>query len=272
LALTVQNGLSNTSLEVTMNRFASWSYASLLVLALVPACGGDDNGGTGSTAQLIATCNKVCNKEKQCLGKEASFLDCNQMCSPDKLEKPPTSTGSKVTCDYAKLRSKFEGCLSVECSELDSCMAEASSACEGGGGSESTPDAKPSSGQTGGPGTAPSPGDAPSPDDTTPPDDTTSPEDTTPPTPPGSSTPPGGSKPPGSSKPPGGGSGDCSVCAHANSCCLALLDLVGEDPSSCDGVSRDECEALPAEQQATFVDFCTQTLQGGAAAGVAECK
>ena len=248
-----------------MNRFVSWSHASLLLLALVPACGGDDNGGSGSTAQLIATCEKVCNKEKECLGKEASFLDCNQMCSPDKLQKPPTSTGSKVTCDYAKVSSKFQACLSVECSKLNSCMTEASSACDGGGGSDST--TTPSSGH---PGVTPSPGDTTSPDDSTPPDDVTSPGDSTPPS---DSKLPSGSTPPGTT-PPGSGSsaGDCSVCAHANGCCLALLDLVGDDPSSCDTVSQESCEAIPAAQQATYVEFCTQTLQGGAAAGVAECK
>src|SRR4051794_31228490 len=98
-----------------MNRIVSWSCASLLVLTLIPACGGDDNGGTGGTAQLIATCEKVCSKEKECLGKDASFLDCNQMCSPDRLQPKPTKgEGSEVMCDYGKLRSKFEACLKLE--------------------------------------------------------------------------------------------------------------------------------------------------------------
>src|SRR5262245_30165653 len=74
--------------EVTMIRFVSWSHASLLLLALIPACGSDDSGGTASTQQLIATCRKTCSKEKECFGAEANFLDCDKMCSPDNIQKP----------------------------------------------------------------------------------------------------------------------------------------------------------------------------------------
>jgi hypothetical protein len=49
------------------------------------------------------------------------------------------------------------------------------------------------------------------------------------------------------------------------------MKLAGGDPSECDSISAAECKAVPAAQQSAFVDVCTQTLQGGAAAGISEC-
>jgi len=173
------------------------------------------------------------------------------VCSPDNLQKS-SSSGSKVSCDYAKLRSKLDDCLSVECKDLDTCMAQASSICE----QPTTSGNKP--GQTTPPGGTSSGG-------TTPPDGAGGSSST-----PGDDPASGG----GPSVPPGGSgtsSGDCGVCAHANGCCQALLGAAGGDQSSCDAVSEAQCKATPAAQQSTFVQLCSQTLQGGAAAGVAAC-
>src|SRR5262252_7386614 len=115
--------------KVKMNRFASWSRPLWLLVALVPACGGDDGASGVSQSEIVSTCKQTCEKEKECFGAEASFLDCDKMCSPDNLQKK-MGTSSNEKCDWGQLRSKMEGCLSVECKDLESCMEEASSVCK----------------------------------------------------------------------------------------------------------------------------------------------
>ena len=257
-----------------MNRLISWSHPLWLLVALVPACGGDGNGTDVSTSDLVATCKNVCNKEKSCLGAEASVLDCNQMCSPDNLQKNTSST-SKTTCDYAKLESKFDACLNVDCKDLESCVEDASSVCQetaasGTGGASSTGDdagvsgegtspsgsggAKTSSSGSGGAKTSSSGSD----------DAGISPS--------GAGGAGGGALPSGSSG-AGTTSADCDVCDHANACCKALIGVVGTgDTSSCDTFSKSQCESTPEVARTEFVQVCSQTLAGGAAAGIAACK
>src|SRR5260221_6764707 len=125
-----------------MNRLMTWSHTSWLLLALLPACGSDGGAGaTPSTSELVATCTKACNKQKDCLGEQGSLLRCDEICSPKQFQKPSGST--TVTCDYEKLRSKLEQCSSVECSALPACQEEASKLWTaptptGAGGSPST--------------------------------------------------------------------------------------------------------------------------------------
>jgi hypothetical protein len=225
-------------------------------------------------SELASTCNQTCSKEKDCLGAEASALDCNQMCSPSNIQQK-TKSDSNQTCDVGKLRSKMENCLSVECKDLDSCLEDATSVCKStsstgsggaangdgvpagsggfavpsGTGSKTTPSSgaggangdAPSSG-TGGAASAPSSGAGGAVDD--------------------------GGVPPSTDP-----SADCGVCEHANACCLALLGLAGNaDASTCDPFSKAQCESAPGSARTQFIQLCSQTLQGGASAGIDACK
>lgn len=273
-----------------MNRLISWSCPLALLVALVPACGGDDGTGT-SMSELVSTCKQTCNKEKGCLGAEASALDCDQMCSQSNIQKN-TKGDSNQTCDYGKVRSKLEACLSVECKDLDSCLEDATSSCDDKTSSPSTgdgastgdaPSGKPSSGSGSNVGQPPS-GSGTGSDVGQPPSDTGSGSDVGQPSSGSGSgsdvgTPSSGSGSgsdvgqPSSGSSDGTASTDCSVCEHANACCVALLGLAsGTDSSSCDAFSKAQCEKTPAAEQSQFIDICSQTLQGGAAAGIAACK
>jgi hypothetical protein len=269
-----------------MNRLITWSTTLSLLVALVPACGGDDGTGT-SVSDLVSTCKQMCNKEKDCLGAEASVLDCDQMCSTSNIQKKTTSD-SNETCDYGKLRSKMEACLSVECSALQSCFEDATSAC----GSKSSP-ATSTDTTTGTPSSStgstkvgvPTSGSGSASDVGQPPSGSGSGSDV--------GQPPSGSGSGSDVGQPSSGSGsgsdvgqpssgsngttsstDCSVCERANACCQALLGLAGggADASSCDPFSKAQCEKMPAAEQSQFIDACSQTLQDGAAAGIDACK
>jgi hypothetical protein len=256
-----------------MNRLITWSTTLSLLVALVPACGGDDGTGT-SVSDLVSTCKQMCNKEKDCLGAEASVLDCDQMCSTSNIQKKTTGD-SNETCDYGKLRSKMEACLSVECSNLQSCFEDATSTC----GSKSSPatstdttTATPSSGTGGTKVGVPTSGSGSGSDVGQPPSGSGSGSDV--------GQPPSGSASGSDVGQPSSGSNgttsstDCSVCERANACCQALLGLAGggADASSCDPFSKAQCEKMPAAEQSQFIDACSQTLQGGAAAGIDACK
>lgn len=261
-----------------MNRLISWSCPLMLLVALVPACGGDDGTGT-SMSELVSTCKQTCNKEKGCLGAEASALDCDQMCSQSNIQKN-TKSDSTQACDYGKVRSKLEACLSVECKDLDSCLEDATSSCDNKTSTPSTsdgtstgdaPSGKPSSGSGSNVG-QPSSGSGTGSDVGQPPSDTGSGSDVGQPSSGSGSGSDVGT--PSSGSGDGTASTDCGVCEHAQACCVALLGLGsgGGDSSSCDAFSKAQCESTPAAEQSQFIDICSQTLQGGAAAGIAACK
>jgi len=228
-----------------MNRLITWSRPLWLLIAFVPACGGGDGSdGTGvSMSDLVSTCKQTCSKEKDCLGAEASALDCDQMCSPSNLQSNMKSE-SNETCDYGKLRSKLEACLNAACKDLESCLDDASSVCKetssagtggapnGGGVEAASGGAGASSSASGGATTTPSSGS-------------------------GSTT----------------ATDDCSVCERANACCQALLGSAGSDAATaCSSFSKTQCESASDTERSEFIQACSQTLQGGASAGIAACK
>jgi hypothetical protein len=213
-------------------------------------------------SELVSTCKQTCNKEKDCLGAEASSFDCDQMCSPSTIQQH-TKSDSNTTCDLGKVRSKMQACLDVECKDLESCIEDATSTCDdksssdssGGTSTGDVPVGKPASG--GGSDVGQPPSNTGGSDVGQPPSDT------------------GGNDvgQPTSGSGDGTGSADCGVCEHANACCVALLGLAsGTDSSSCDAFSKAQCEKTPAAEQSQFIQICSQTLEGGAAAGIAACK
>ncbi|HVW24058.1 MAG TPA: hypothetical protein VHC69_01740 [Polyangiaceae bacterium] len=226
-----------------MNRLITWSRPLWLLVALVPACGGGDDGTSVSMSDLVSTCKQTCSKEKGCLGAEANALDCDQMCSPSNLQSNMKSE-SKETCDYDKLRSKLEACLNVECKDLEACLDDASDVCKdttssGAGGAANTGNG---SAASGGAGTTSSGSGA-------------------------------------ATDEPASGTGstasndDCSVCERANACCQALLGSAGGDEANaCSAFSKTQCESASDAARSQFIQVCTQTLQGGAATGTAACK
>jgi hypothetical protein len=261
-----------------MNRLISWSRPLMLLVALVPACGGDD--GTGSSmSELVSTCKQTCNKEKSCLGAEASAFDCDQMCSPSNIQKNSKSD-SNQTCDYGKVRSKLEACLSVDCKALESCIEDATSSCDKTSSSPATsdgantgdaPSGKPPSGSGSDVGQPPSNGGSGSDVGPASSDSGSGSDVGQPPSNGGSGSDVG--QPPSSGSGDGTASDDCSVCEHANACCVALLGLAsGADSTTCDAFSKAECEKTPAAERSQFIQICSQTLEGGAAAGIAACK
>ncbi len=207
-----------------MNRLISWSTPFWLFVALVPACGGDDgNGGSGvSSAQLVSTCKKTCEKEKGCLGAEANVLDCNQVCSPDKIPQNGTSN-SKATCDYAEVKSKLEACLDAKCEDLESCMDDATRSCRDASSGDNGSSGVGTGGKSGGVGVPTgSAGDGSQGTGGSDGDDSGS----------------GGAVGIPSSG-SGEGSSDCSVCAQAAACCKALIGLSGDQQSAtCDAFSQ----------------------------------
>jgi len=103
-----------------------------LLLALLPACGSDKNSGSGapSTAELVASCNRTCDKMKACAGDAGSFINCDQICT-DQNFTPRGAGGqsSAPACDYGKMKEKLDSCAQVACSELQACYAEAGRIC-----------------------------------------------------------------------------------------------------------------------------------------------
>jgi hypothetical protein len=61
----------------------------------------------------------------------------------------------------------------------------------------------------------------------------------------------------------GGGAADCSVCAKANSCCLAL----GGTAADCMSFSASMCSSTPAADQATFIQVCQAIVTAAASSG-----
>lgn len=121
--------------------------ASWLLLALLPSCGGssdDGNGGAPTTAELVASCNRTCNKMKTCAGDAgAGFINCDQICTEQNFT--PRGQGGQSSgpaCDYGRMKAKLDECEKVQCSELTSCYAAAGEICSetpsGSGGSSST--------------------------------------------------------------------------------------------------------------------------------------
>ena len=112
------------------------SQAYWLLLAFLPACGGDSNSGNGSgaptTAELVASCNRTCSKMKACAGDSGfgSFINCDQICTEQNLMPRGTAGQSSAPpCDYAKVKAKLDSCEQVACSELQACQAEAAGIC-----------------------------------------------------------------------------------------------------------------------------------------------
>jgi uncharacterized membrane protein YgcG len=177
-----------------------WSVASSALLTVLPGCGSDSSSsGPPTTAELVASCKKSCNKLVSCLPDSGAGLstNCDTICTDANFQMGSGGQSSATSCDYAKVKAKLDECATVECSQLRACQAEAAGIC------------RDTSGGTGGSSSGAG----------------------------GSSSGTGGSTSGGGGG--AAGAGSCADCDKANVCCKSLNDPATCDPAlfskaSCD--------------------------------------
>lgn len=201
--------------------------------ALASGCGSDSKGGTGSKADYVAQCKRLCEKSKSCAGQEGDAIDCNDYCSDT-----PAPTG----CNFGAIKAKVDECVQADCADLDTCSGEIIEMCPAldeedpgaGGSSGSGGSSSGSGGSSSGSG--------------------------------GRNT--GGGVAPGTGGGPSGG--DCSVCEQMEECCIGLAEYAGQEPNGCDGLA-DACEGA-GTQQSALIEQCRSLLESSSSLPVPACQ
>lgn len=204
-----------------MKKFFVWSQASLVLLTVLAGCGSDSGAsGPPTTADLVASCKKSCNKFASCQPDSGGFApNCDSLCSDQTFQMGSVGQSSAPACDYGKVKAKLDECATVDCSKLLACQQEAAAICPASPqGSGAASGAGGSSSGAGGLGAGTGGVNS------------------------------GGGAPGGSSG--AAGAGTCADCDKANVCCKSLQDPAICDPAS---FSKASCDTSGQEMAAIIV-------------------